>query len=54
MAKLQITLVRSLIGRNENQRATVTYAWSSQNSSIGCPQRQPGYPRHGQPVLATW
>ena len=37
MAKLQITLVRSLIGRHEKQRATVTSLGLRKIRSIGCP-----------------
>ena len=39
MAKLQITLVRSLIGRNEKQRATVESFGLKQDSSVGCFER---------------
>jgi len=52
MAKLQITLVRSLIGRNEKQRATVAALGSAQASPDGREGRQSGHPRHGEPCQA--
>ena len=48
MAKLQITLVRSLIGRPETQRATVQTLGLRKIQSNCCSKRQSGYSRNGQ------